>query len=83
MAGSGIWSRCFVDRQSVMNVVPIVGCCVGRINVERLDGIDQLQDPFDLRPAGKSQQALTAGPDPRHCRIALPWYRRSQDIDAG
>jgi hypothetical protein len=31
-----------------MNVVPVVGCCVGRINVERLDGIDQLQNPFDL-----------------------------------
>jgi hypothetical protein len=32
-----------------MNVVPVVGCCVGRINNgERLDGIDQLQDSFDL-----------------------------------
>jgi len=28
-----------IDRQSVMNVVPIVGCCVGRIDVERLDRI--------------------------------------------
>jgi len=35
-----------------MNVVPIIGRCVGRIDAERLDGIDQLQDPFDLRPAG-------------------------------
>jgi hypothetical protein len=31
-----------------MNVVPVVGCCVGWINVECLDGIDQLQNPFDL-----------------------------------
>jgi hypothetical protein len=31
-----------------MNVVPVVGCGVGRINIERLDGIDQLQNPFDL-----------------------------------
>jgi hypothetical protein len=31
-----------------MNVVPVVRCCVGRINVERLDSIDQLQNPFDL-----------------------------------
>jgi hypothetical protein len=34
-----------------MNVVPVVGCCVGRINAERLDGIDQLQNPFDFWPA--------------------------------
>jgi hypothetical protein len=38
-----------------MDVMPIVGCYVGRIDVERLDNIDQLQGPFDLRPTGKSQ----------------------------
>ena len=48
MTGSGVGSRCFVDRQSVVNVVPIVGCYVGGIDVERLDSIDQLQDPFDF-----------------------------------
>jgi len=31
-----------------MNVVPVIGCCVGRINVERFNGVDQLQNPFDL-----------------------------------
>jgi hypothetical protein len=35
-----------------MNVVPIVGRCVGRIDLKRLDRIDQLQNPFDLRPTG-------------------------------
>jgi hypothetical protein len=35
-----------------MNMVPIFGCCVGWIDAERLDGIDQLQNPFDLRPTG-------------------------------
>jgi hypothetical protein len=35
-----------------MNVVPIVGCCVGRIDADCLDDIDQLQDTFDLRPTG-------------------------------
>jgi hypothetical protein len=35
-----------------MNVVPIIGRDVGRIDIERLDSIDQLQNPFDLRPAG-------------------------------
>jgi hypothetical protein len=32
-------------------MVPIVVCGVGWIDAESLDDIDQLQDPFDLRPA--------------------------------
>ncbi len=82
MTGSGVWSRCFVDRQSVVNVVPMVGCNIGGIDAEHLDGIDQLQDPFDFRPAGQSQQALSAGLDPGYRRIALPRRGRAQDIDA-
>src|SRR6266566_9804191 len=83
VAGSCVWPRCFVDRQSVMNVVPIVGCCVGRIDADRLDDIDQLQDTFDLRPAGQPQQTLTPRRDPGYGRIALSRYCCAQDIDAG
>src|SRR5882724_7371752 len=82
VAGACVWPRCFVDRQSIMNMVPIFGCCVGRIDAERLDTIDQLQNPFDLRPAGQPQQTLTPRCDPGYSRIALPWYRRAQNIDA-
>jgi hypothetical protein len=55
VAGSGVGTGCFVDRQSVVNVVPIIGCGIGRIDAERLDNIDQLKDAFDLGPAGQSQ----------------------------
>src|SRR6266568_5788818 len=82
VAGSGVWTRRFVDEQSVMDVVPIVGCCVGRIDVERLDGIDQLQDSLYLGPSRQPQQALTTGRDPGHRRIALSRRRRAQNIDA-
>ncbi len=70
MAGACVWPRCFVDRQSIMNMVPIFGCCVGRIDAERLDTIDQLQNPFDLRPAGQPQQTL-GQPDSRS-RLSPP-----------
>ena len=83
MTGSGVWSRCFVDRQSVVNVVPMVGRSVGRIDTKRLNRFDRLQDPFDLGPAGQSKQALTAGLDPGHRRIVLTWRGRTQDVDAG
>ena len=83
MTRPGVWPGCFVDRHSVMNVVPILRCCVGRIDVERLDDIDHLQHPFDLRPTGKSQQALTARRDLGHGGIALSRRRCAQDIDAG
>ena len=59
MTGSRIWPRCFIDRQAVVNVVPIVRRSVGRIDAEGLDKIDQLQNTFDFGPAGQSQQAFT------------------------
>jgi len=52
VAGSRVWPRCFVDRQSVVNVVPIIRRGVGRIDAEGLNNIDHLQSTFDLGPAG-------------------------------
>jgi hypothetical protein len=34
-----------------MRMVPIVGRGIGRINAERLDGVDQLKYAFNLWPA--------------------------------
>ena len=83
MAGSRVWPRYFVDRQSVVNVVPIIRRRVGCIDAESLNDIDHLQDTFDLRPTGQSQQALPTRRDPGHGRVRLSRCRRAQDIDAG
>ena len=40
MAGFGVGPRCFVHRQPVMNVMPILRSYVGRIDAERFDRID-------------------------------------------
>jgi hypothetical protein len=37
-----------------VNVVPIIRRGVDRIDAERVDNIDHLQDTFDLRPAGQA-----------------------------
>ena len=39
MARPRVNPRHFIDGQAVMNVVPIVGCGIGRIDAERLDGV--------------------------------------------
>src|SRR6516164_1378379 len=83
VTGPGVWPGCFVDRQSVVDVVPIIWCGVGRIDAERLDSIDQLQHPFNLRPTRQSQQTFAARRDPGDGRIALARRRRAQNIDAG
>ena len=74
--------RCFVDRQPVMHMMPIVRRGVGRINAERLDGIDQLQHALYLWPARQAQQAFAARPDIRDSRAALASCDRPQDVDA-
>src|SRR5258706_2903638 len=74
--------RRFVDGQTIVDVVPIVGGCVGRVDAERLDGINNLQHAFDLRPAGESQQDVAAGPHIGHGRAALTGSDRPQNVDA-
>ena len=52
MARACVWPRRFIDGQAVVDVNPIVGRGVGRIDAERFDNVDPLQHTFDLRPAG-------------------------------
>jgi hypothetical protein len=40
--------RHFVDGQTIVDVVPIVGRCVGRVDAKRFDGVDNLQHAFDF-----------------------------------
>src|SRR5262249_13213308 len=75
-------ARHFVDRQAVMNVMPMVRRGVGRIDTERLDSINRLQDLLDFRPAREAQQDFCAGVDIRDSRIAFPRWHGPQDVDA-
>src|SRR5438105_1948939 len=74
--------RCFIDGQTVVDVLPIVERRVGRIDAEGFDAIDQVQHAFDFWPAGEPQQDLAAGSNVGHGRTTLVWRDGSQNVDA-
>jgi hypothetical protein len=65
-----------------MNVMPIVGGGVGRIDVERLDRVCNLQHAFDVGPTGEPQQDVAAGPHVGHRHAALTGRDCPDDVDA-
>src|SRR5260370_25355387 len=83
MPGLRVGSRLLADGQAVVDVLPVVGCGISRIDAERLDGVDRLQHLLDLRPPGNAQKTLPTGAHIRHRRVALARRDRTQDIDAG
>jgi hypothetical protein len=56
-----------------VDVAPMLGRSVRRVDPKRLDDINRLQYPHDLPPAIETQQNLAAGPNTRNGRIALAW----------
>ena len=76
-----VTARYFVDGQTVMNVMPMLRCGVSRIDAERFDSIDRLEDDgahvaavendpnTELRPKGArlvdEPQRLGEGPHGR------------------
>src|SRR6266852_6365341 len=81
MPGLGVRSWLFANRQAVVDVLPVLWRRIGRIDAERLDGIDRLQHLFDLRPPGNAQQAFAAGAHKRHRDVALARHDGAQDVD--
>jgi hypothetical protein len=65
-----------------VDVPPVVRRNVGRIDAQRLDGINRLQHAFDLRPAVYPQQTLPAGADKADRRTGLARTNGAQDVDA-
>jgi hypothetical protein len=75
-------ARRFIDGQAVVDVMPIVGCCVSRIDAERFYNVDPLQHALNLGPAGQPQQDLAAGAHIGHGRAALAGRDSPDDVDA-
>jgi hypothetical protein len=63
-------------------MLPVLWGRVGRIDAERLDGIDGLQYLLDLGPPGNLQQTFAAGAHIRHGDVAFAGRDRAQDVDA-
>ena len=56
-----VGARCFTGRQTVVNVSPVIGRNIRRIDVPRLDRVDELKYAFDLRPSIGAQQDVATG----------------------
>jgi hypothetical protein len=66
----------FIDGQAVMNVLPILWRSVSRMDAERLDAIDGLEDSLDLGPAREAQENCSARTHIRDSRVTLAWSDR-------
>ena len=64
-----------------MNVAPVVRRGVRRVDAEGFDFIDDLENPFDLGPAGQAQQTVAAGCHIRNGRVGLARSGRTQNVD--
>src|SRR5258708_30581386 len=82
MQGLRVGSGLLADGQAIVDVRPVLRRGIGRIDAERLDGIDGLQHLLDLGPPGNLQQTFAARAYIRHGDVALARRDGAQDIDA-
>src|SRR5713101_7144381 len=82
MPGARIGSRPLADGHTIVDVLPVLWRGIGRIDAERLDGVDGLQHPLDFRPPGNAQQTFAARTYIRHGDVTLARRDCAQDIDA-
>lgn len=76
-----IRSRLLADGQAVVDVPPMVGCGVSRIDAAGFDGVDRPQNVIDLGPAINAQKNLAAGTHERQGRIGFALRYRARDVD--
>jgi hypothetical protein len=82
MAATGIGSWRLTYRQAVVDVMPVIGRSVGRIDAECFYGVDRLKHFLDLPPTRQVQQALATGAYMRNGREGFARRDRSQNVDA-
>src|SRR5260370_15033320 len=82
MPGLRVGSGLLADGQAIVDVRPVLRRGIGRIDAERLDGIDGLQHLLDLGPPGNLQQTFAAGAHIGHGDVALARHDGAQDVDA-
>ena len=75
-------ARLLAGRETIVNVPPVMRRDLGRIDADRLDGVDNLQDAFDFRPALGLQQNVAAGAHEGQRLIGFARRDRAQDVDA-
>ena len=82
MLVAAIGTRLVSGAEAIVDVPPVIRRGVGRIDAERLDGVDRREHTLDLGPAADAQQNLAAGTDEGQRLIGLARRDRAHDVDA-
>ena len=75
----GSWQ--FAGEETIVDVPPVLGRGVRRLDSECLNTVDCLKNLLDLRPTAKVEQALSARMHKWHGRVAFVLLNGAQDID--
>src|SRR5438093_314815 len=81
MSAVRIGSRPFADEKTIIDVPPVLGRGVRRIDSECLNTVDRLKNLLDLRPPTEAKQNLPARKHKWHGRVAFSWLNGAQDVD--
>ena len=82
MLVAAIGTRLVSGAEAIVDMPPVIRRGVGRIDAERLDGVDRREHTLDLGPAADAQQDLAAGTDEGQRLIGLARRDRAHDVDA-
>lgn len=81
MARGRIAARAFVRGKPVMDVPPMIGRDVARVDARRLDSVDQPEDLRDFGPAMNAEQHIAARIDLWNCGAGLARSNSMNDVE--
>ena len=81
MAREAVTARRFARGKPVMDVSPVIGSNIARVDAQRLDRIDQAEHLRDLRPAMNAEKHVAAGIDLRHRRAGFARFDGADDVE--
>ena len=82
MLVAAIGTRLVSGAEAIVDMPPVIGRRVGRIDAEGFDGVDRREDTLDLRPTADAQQDVAAGTHEGQRLIGFARRDRSNDVDA-
>ena len=81
MLFAAVGSRFHTGDETVVEMLPMIGGGISRIDAKRLHGVDRLEHTLNLRPAVDPQQDLAPRTDERQCLIGFATADRARYVD--
>jgi hypothetical protein len=77
-----IRARFRASHEAVVDMPPVIGTGLNRVDARHFDGVDRLQHPFNLRPAGEAQQDLATRANEGDGGVGFTRSNGPQNVDA-